>query len=105
MSSFSQLMKRYQMKPEEENMTSLVIPLHISLGRRKADIDRAHTNLSTSTLMTFSKTLTSTARTGMPVIEDTLMNTPGPTRSPTVDIRDAFKEVLEQVSLMICMRT
>ncbi|KAK1887461.1 Dynamin-1-like protein [Dissostichus eleginoides] len=36
------------------------------------------------------------ARIGMPVIEDTLMNTPGPTRSPTVDIRDAFKEVLEQ---------
>lgn len=95
-------MKLYQMQPEEENMTGLVTPLHTSLGRRKADIDRVTTNPSPLTLMTFSRTLTSTARTDMPVTVDTLMNTPGPTRSPTADIRDTFKEVLEQ---MTCSRT
>ena len=98
-------MKLYQMKPEEENMTSLVTPLRTLVGRRKADIDKVPTNLSASTLMTFSRTLTFTARTGTLATEDTLMNTQGTTRSPTADIRDIFKEVLEQVSLMTCMTT
>lgn len=96
-----QLMKLYQMKPEEESMTSMVAALHTSLGRRKTDINKVLINLST--LTTYSRTLTSTARTGMPVTEDTLRNTPGPTRRPTTDTRDTFKEVSEQVSLMTCL--
>lgn len=92
------------MKPEEENMTRTET-LHSLLGKLRADIDRVPTSLSASTLMTYSRTLTSTARTGMPVTEDTLMNTLGPTRSLTADIKGTFKEVLERASLMRCSKT
>ncbi len=98
-------MKPYLMKPEEEIMTDLVTHLHTSLGKRREDIGRVAINLSASILMTFSRTLTCTARTGMPVTEDTLMNTPGLTRSPTADISDTFKEALERESLMTCLTT
>lgn len=100
-----QLMKPYQMKQEEENMINLVTPLHSSLRSLKADIGRVLTNLTTLTLMTYSRILTSTAKTGMPVTEDILMNTPGLTRRLTAGIRDTFKEALEQVSLMTCLMT
>lgn len=46
------------------------------------------TNLSASTLMTYSRILTSAARTGMHASEDALMNTSGPTWSPTANLRD-----------------
>lgn len=95
-----QLMKLYQMKPEEDNMISLVKP-RISLGKSKANIDRVPTNRIRSILMTFSRTLTSTARTDTLVTPETLMNTPG----HTVDIRGTFKEVLEMIYLMTCWRT
>lgn len=94
-------MKLYQMKQEDENMSSPGSTLHTSPKRHREDID----NPSPLTLMTFSRILTSTARTGMPVIEDTLMNTPGPTRRPTADTRDTFKEVSDQESSMICLMT
>lgn len=98
-------MKLYQIKPEEENMTTSVTPLHTSRARHKADIDRVLSNPSPLTSMTFLRTLTFTARTDTHVTGDTLMKTPGPRRSPTADIRDTFKEVLEQASSMICLRT
>lgn len=90
------------MKPGEENITSSATHLRTPL---KAGIRREPINLSASTLMTYSKTLTSTARTGTPVTGDTLMSTPGPTRIHRADTRDTFKEALEQVSLMTCLKT
>lgn len=87
-------MKLYQMKPKEDNMISLVKP-RISLGKSKATIDRVPTNHILSILMTFLRTLTSTARTDTLVTPETLMNTPG----HTVDIKGTFKEVLELIYL------
>lgn len=86
-------------------MTSLVTTLRISPGNHKVDTDRVPTNLSPSILMIFSKILTSTATTGMPVTEDTSMNTQDPTKIHTAVTRDTFMEVLEQVSLRTCLKT
>lgn len=92
-------MKLYQMRQEEESMISSGTLTGTSMGRRKANTDRVPTNLSPSVLMTYLRTLTSTARTGTPDTEDTLMNTPG----PTADIKDTFKVVLEPGLSMICL--
>lgn len=92
-------MKLYQMRQEEASMISSGTLTRTSMGRRKANTDKVPTNLSPSVLMTYLRTLTSTARTDMPVTEDTLMNTPG----PTADIKDTFKVVLEPGLSMICL--
>lgn len=92
-------MKLYQMRQEEASMISSGTLTHTSMGRRKANTDKVPTNLSPSVLMTYLRTLTSTARTDTPVTEDTLMNTPG----PTADIKDTFKVVLEPGLSMICL--
>lgn len=97
-------MKHCQMKRGDKNMTSLDIA-HSLMGARKVKMGKMSTSPSTTTLTTCSKTLISTARTGMSVTRDTLRTTSGPTRRPTVDTRDTSKGSSEQVPLMTCLMT